>query len=258
MGKPTYTETRTASAENAGTSSSQSTSSTTSGIQVLDRALLILGIVARRPHSLSELCDTTGLPRATAHRIAVALEKHRMVTRLDDGHWTAGPALAELAPKTSTRLDEAAEHVLPDLVNRTGEAVQIYKLSGHERVCIAGAEPQSGLRDTVPVGNRMTLSAGSAAKVLVAYAPRGFQEDILATARYTSEDLERIRVGQIAESIGERDAALASVSVPVRDSSGVIAALSLSGPAERMGPSPAMRHREALQAAAAELEGYLR
>ena len=48
------------------------------------------------------------------------------------------------------------------------------------------------------------------------------------------------------------------MSAPVRDSTGVIAALSISGPAERMGPSPAARHREALQAAAAELESYLR
>lgn len=250
MGNPTDSD--------SGTTLAPGTTPTTSGIQVLDRALLILGIVARRPHSLSELCDTTGLPRATAHRIAVALEKHRMVTRLDDGLWTAGPALAELAPKTSTRLEEAAEHVLPDLVTRTGEAVQIYKLSGHQRVCIAGAEPQIGLRDTVPVGNRMTLSAGSAAKVLVAFAPLGFQEDVLSTASYTAADLEAVRVGQIAESVGERDAALASVSAPVRDSTGVIAALSASGPADRMGPSPAARHREALQAAAAELESYLR
>lgn len=228
-----------------------------SGIQVLDRALLILGIVAQRPHSLTDICDSTGLPRATAHRIAVALEKHRMVTRLDDGQWTAGPALAELAPKSSTRLDEAAEHVLPALVERTGEAVQIYKLSGHERVCIATAEPRQGLRDTVPVGNRLTLNAGSAAKVLVANAPKAFQDEVLSTSSYTSGDLELVRAGQIAESVGERDAALASVSVPIRDASGVIAALSISGPAERMGPSPAARHREALQSSAEELERYL-
>ncbi|MGO2515741.1 MAG: IclR family transcriptional regulator, partial [Corynebacterium variabile] len=176
----------------------------TSGIQVLDRALLILGIVARRPHSLSELCETTGLPRATAHRIAVALEKHRMVTRLDDGQWTAGPALAELAPKSSARLDEAAEYVLPSLVQRTGESCQLYKLSGAERICVATAEPPLGLRDTVPVGARMTLAAGSAAKILVAFSPKSFQDEILQTASYTAADLEQIRVARIAESMGER------------------------------------------------------
>lgn len=230
----------------------------TSGIQVLDRALLILGIVARRPHSLSELCETTGLPRATAHRIAVALEKHRMVTRLDDGQWTAGPALAELAPKSSARLDEAAEFVLPNLVKRTGESVQLYKLSGNERICVATAEPPLGLRDTVPVGSRMTLTAGSAAKVLVAYAPPAFQASVLEHSVYSAADLEKVRMARAAESIGEREPVLASASVPVRDATGVIAALSISGPVDRMGPSPAALHREALQDAAAELEAHLR
>ncbi|HCT13878.1 MULTISPECIES: IclR family transcriptional regulator [Actinomycetes] len=230
----------------------------TSGIQVLDRALLILGIVARRPHSLSELCETTGLPRATAHRIAVALEKHRMVTRLDDGQWTAGPALAELAPKSSARLDEAAEFVLPNLVKRTGESVQLYKLSGNERICVATAEPPLGLRDTVPVGSRMTLTAGSAAKVLVAYAPPAFQASVLEHSVYSAADLEKVRMARVAESIGEREPVLASASVPVRDATGVIAALSISGPVDRMGPSPAALHREALQDAAAELEAHLR
>jgi DNA-binding IclR family transcriptional regulator len=51
---------------------------------------------------------------------------------------------------------------------------------------------------------------------------------------------------------------LASASVPVRDATGVIAALSISGPVDRMGPSPAALHREALQDAAAELEAHLR
>jgi DNA-binding IclR family transcriptional regulator len=230
----------------------------TSGIQVLDRALLILGIVARRPHSLSELCETTGLPRATAHRIAVALEKHRMVTRLDDGQWTAGPALAELAPKSSARLDEAAEFVLPNLVKRTGESVQLYKLSGNERICVATAEPPLGLRDTVPVGSRMTLTAGSAAKVLVAYAPPAFQASVLEHSVYSAADLEKVRMARVAESIGEREPVLASASVPVRDATGVIAALSISGPVDRMGPSPAARHREALHAAAMDLEEHLR
>lgn len=238
--------------------SSDSPAPVTSGIQVLDRALLILGIVARRPHSLSELCETTGLPRATAHRIAVALEKHRMVTRLDDGQWTAGPALAELAPKSSARLDEAAEFVLPNLVQRTGESVQLYKLSGNERICVATAEPRLGLRDTVPVGSRMTLAAGSAAKVLVAYAPPAFQNSVLEHSVYSAADLDKVRMARVAESVGEREPVLASASVPVRDATGVIAALSISGPIDRMGPSPAALHREALQAAAAELEAHLR
>jgi DNA-binding IclR family transcriptional regulator len=104
----------------------------------------------------------------------------------------------------------------------------------------------------------MTLTAGSAAKVLVAYAPPAFQASVLEHSVYSAADLEKVRMARVAESIGEREPVLASASVPVRDATGVIAALSISGPVDRMGPSPAALHREALQDAAAELEAHLR
>ena len=159
----------------------------TSGIQVLDRAIFILAVIAKEPRSLSQLCEETGLPRATAHRISVALEKHRLIERQEDGHWVAGPALAELAPRTDRKLEDTAANLLPDLMHTVGESVQVYRLSGRERICIANAEPASGLRDTVPVGTRMTLAAGSAAKVLMAYASPGLQEEVLKSCLlYTS------------------------------------------------------------------------
>ncbi|MEJ4103477.1 IclR family transcriptional regulator [Corynebacterium bovis] len=239
-------------------SASQSSSKTSSGIQVLDRALHILTVVAHRPCTLSELCEATSLPRATAHRIAVALEKHRLVTRLDDGQWTSGPALLELAPTSRNLLEDAAERVLPSLMQKTGESVQLYKLSGIDRVCIAASEPAAGLRDTVPVGARMTLTAGSAAKVLVAFGPPALVDDVIDGAVYTRNDLATVRRVRLAESSSEREAGLASASVPVTDSTGaVVAALSISGPVERMGPSPGARYRVALHEAADALRTYL-
>ena len=47
---------------------------------------------------------------------------------------------------------EAAAAVLPRLRDITGESVQLYRRDGTQRVCVAAAEPASGLRDTVPVG----------------------------------------------------------------------------------------------------------
>ena len=40
---------------------------------------------------------------------------------------------------------------------------------GDVRVCVATAERMSGLRDTVPVGTQLTMNAGSAAQVLLAW-----------------------------------------------------------------------------------------
>ena len=50
-----------------------------SGIKVLDRAVAIVAAVASGEKSLAELSDATKLPRATAHRIATALEVHHVL-----------------------------------------------------------------------------------------------------------------------------------------------------------------------------------
>jgi len=41
---------------------------------VLDKAVLVLQTTSRSPMTLADLVDATGLPRATAHRLAAALE----------------------------------------------------------------------------------------------------------------------------------------------------------------------------------------
>ncbi|MBC2681814.1 IclR family transcriptional regulator [Corynebacterium anserum] len=231
----------------------------TSGIQVLDRAIFILSVIAAEPRNLAELCEITGLPRATTHRIAVALEKHRLIERLPDSQWTAGPALTELAPQSNSRLEEAAEYVLPKLMQETNESVQLYRLSGMERVCIANAEPAAGLRDTVPVGTRMTLEAGSAAKVLVGHSSPSLQKEVLATAAYSADELRNVVQEGVADSHAERDPSLASASVPVFDTNGsLIAALSISGPADRIGKNAGARYGAQLKAAALELQKQLK
>ena len=57
---------------------------------------MVLRTVAGNPCGLAELCARTGLPRATAHRLAVGLEVHRLLRRDADGRWRPGPALREL------------------------------------------------------------------------------------------------------------------------------------------------------------------
>ncbi len=136
----------------------------------------------------------------------------------------------------------AANEVLPRLRDRTGESVQVYRMDGTVRVCIAAAEPVSGLRDTVPVGARLPLTAGSAAKVLLAWSDPAAARGILMEAVFTERMLAEVRRRGWAQSTGEREPGVASVSAPVRDPSGaVVAAVSVSGPVERIGRRPGER-----------------
>jgi DNA-binding IclR family transcriptional regulator len=229
-----------------------------SGIGVLDKAMAVLEAVAKEPCGLAELCTRTGLPRATAHRLAVGLEVHRLLRRGSDGRWRPGAALAELAGGAVDPLLDAASSVLPRLRDRTGESVQLYRRDGSQRVCISTAEPPSGLRDTVPVGARLPMSAGSGAKVLAAWADPATQRTLLSDAVYGERALLEVRRRGWAQSVGEREPGVASVSAPVRDGSGaVVAAVSVSGPIDRMGRRPGARWAADLLAAADALQARL-
>jgi DNA-binding IclR family transcriptional regulator len=225
---------------------------------VLDKAVGVLRATAAEPCGLAELCERTGLPRATAHRLAVGLEVHGLLHRGTDGRWRPGPALAELAAGGVDPLLEAAAAVLPRLRDITGESVQLYRRDGIHRICIATAEPSSGLRDTVPVGTRLPMTAGSGAKVLAAWAEPAVQRAVLAEAMFGDRVLVDVRRRGWAQSVAERESGVASVSAPVRDGTGqVVAAVSVSGPVDRIGRRPGVRWAADLLAAAEALQHRL-
>jgi DNA-binding IclR family transcriptional regulator len=207
-------------------------------VGVLDKAVAILHAVAEEPATLADLVARTGLPRATAHRLAVALEGHRLVRRTPAGCWVPGPALAELN-RGGTDLGELAERHLVALRDASGESAQFYVRDGAHRVCVAAAERTSGLRDTVPVGARLPMTAGSAAHALLAFTPADEVTRLLPSASFTARTLLDVRRRGWAHSVAEREPGVASLSAPVRDASGaVLGAVSISGPVERLGRRP--------------------
>jgi DNA-binding IclR family transcriptional regulator len=225
-----------------------------SGIGVLDKMVAVLRAAAAEPLALTELCAATGLPRATAHRLAAGLETHGLLERDGVGRWRPGPLLAVLAAGAPDPLLAAAAEVLPRLRDRTGESVQLYRRDGLSRICVAVAEPPSGLRDTVPLGARLPLGAGSGAKVLTAWADEATQRAVLGTAVFGERALAEVRRRGWAQSVAEREPGVASVSAPVRDSAGaVVAAVSVSGPVDRIGRRPGARWADDLVRAAAAL-----
>ncbi|MEJ5998744.1 IclR family transcriptional regulator [Corynebacterium sp. H130] len=207
-----------------------STSDISSGIKVLDRSVLILQAVADGPRSLAQLCEDTDLPRATTHRLATALEAHEFLARTEDGRWRIGPGLVSLSSGHGDLLIEAATPLMHQLMEATGESVQLYRLSGNTRLCVASVEPASGLHNTVPVGSRLSLTAGSAARIFAAFSPDDVKSRVLNEAKFSAADLEEVRKNGWAASFSEREQGLASVSVPVFNTSGaIVAALSISG-----------------------------
>ena len=232
----------------------------TSGVGVLDKAATVLGALEAGPLTLAGLVQATGLARPTAHRLATALEHHRLVARDLQGRFVLGPRLAELATAAGEdRLLAAAGPVLTALRDQTGESAQLYRRQGEQRICVAAAERLSGLRDTVPLGAVLTMQAGSAAQVLLAWEEPERMHRGLMGARFTATTLAGVRRRGWAQSVSEREPGVVSVSAPVRGPAGrVVAAVSVSGPIDRLGRAPGRLHAAAVMTAAARLTEALR
>jgi DNA-binding IclR family transcriptional regulator len=136
----------------------------------------------------------------------------------------------------------------------TGESAQLYVRRAETRVCVASAERERGLRDTVPMGAVLPLTAGSAAHVLLAFETQ-LPDAVPAGAAFDAELLERVRLQGWSESVGEREPGVASVSAPVKNRNDVVAALSLSGPIERLTHAPGRLYARQVMSAAARLGG---
>ena len=210
-----------------------------SGVGVLDKAMAVLAAVERAPAGLSDLVERTGLSRATAHRLAVALEAHGLLRRDDDGRFRLGLRLIGLGHEAAESLPAwvGARPALAWLHEATGESVQLFVRDGEERVCVDAIESARELRTIVPVGARLPLAAGSAGKVLSGAGAGG---------------------GGWIQSVGEREAGVASVSAPVRDGGGrVLAAVSVSGPIQRLSRRPGERYGKPVAEAARRVEEAL-
>ncbi len=205
-----------------------------SGVGVVDKSFSILAMVASGPRTLAQLVEGTGLSRATAHRLAVALEAHGMLRRADVGRFALGLHLVALGRTAAEQfpLAAAARPAMASLRDATGESVQLYVPDGDVRVCVAALESPHGLRTIVPVGAALPMDVGSAGRIL---------------------NGECGRVGWL-QTVGEREPGVASVSAPVRGPGGeVVAAISVSGPIDRMGRAPGRRHGAAVVDAAAAI-----
>ncbi len=204
------------------------------GVGVLDKAMVVMRAISDAPCGLAELQASTGLPRATAHRLASALEAHGLLRRNAAGRFELGHGLVALGRLSANRfpLVDVARPVATALCDATGEAVQVFVREGSQRRCVLSLESGHGLRWIVPEGSLLPIEVGSSGRLL---------------------EGEPARNGWM-QSVGEREAGVASVSAPIHTADGaIIGALSLSGPVERLSKQPGKRFGTMVVAAASKI-----
>ena len=235
------------------------------GVGTLDRALDVLDAVEAGARSFTDVVHVTRLTRPTAHRMIRALEAHGLLMHVGGHGYALGTRLLRLAESASRNLPlrDLAHPSLERLARATGESAQLYVRDGHARLCVDSVESDSELRTIVDVGASLPLTKGSAGKIFLAWAGEHDVADLLTDLDPDPRDrLERqmptAKRRGWADSIGEREEGVASVSAPVFDQHGILTAVvSVSGPANRIGQLKGRHYAPAVTAAAAEIEAAL-
>ena len=206
-----------------------------SGVGVLDKAMAVLGAArGRRRARWPSWWTATGLSRPTAHRLAVALEAHGLVRRDDDGRFCLGLRLIGLG-------HEAAEAV-PVWAAARPALAWLHEQTGESRAAVRARRRRPRVRRVDRVAARAAHDRpgrGSAA----------------AVGRERRPGAERRATGPGWPAW--RSARRASPACRPRSATGtgrVVAAVSVSGPLQRLTRKPGQRYGAVVAEAAARAE----
>jgi DNA-binding IclR family transcriptional regulator len=220
------------------------------GTQAVDRAARLLTEVvsAPRPRSFSELAAVTGLAKSTASRLLFALERNGLVRRDGNGGYEAGEVFRCYAGRDGSEHDLVglAEPFLKRLGEGTGETANLgVARRGHvEQLSQVDSRYLIGAANWV--GRPVPLHATALGKVLLAYEGATLPPGRLArttirtiTSRSTlNAELSDVRRCGYAVAIDELELGLVAIAAPVFAAGGrAIAAMSVSGPSNRLTPS---------------------
>ncbi|MHB1162103.1 MAG: IclR family transcriptional regulator [Chloroflexota bacterium] len=211
--------------------------------------LLIALEKADQAMGLSDLARATLIPKATAQRLLAVLERRGFVQK-ERLLYQLGPGVVPLAGAflTGNSLARAALPVLEELTLLSEETVSLQVRQGFDRVVIQRVQSHHSLGYILQVGQRLPLHVGASSRVLMLAMPEEELRCFLQTlggmrlangSPYTKEmllaRLEEVRRHGFAISRGERENGVVSIAAPVSKSGrGTIAALALTGPANRM------------------------
>jgi DNA-binding IclR family transcriptional regulator len=245
-------------------------------IQVLDRALAVLEAFSQSGQDLTliEISTSLKLHKSTAHRLIMVLERHKMVERnLNTGKYRLGLKLFELGTKAVARLDlrERARPYLEKVVSETHETVHLCILDDTEVVYMDKIEPARSLRMASSVGRRNPAYCTAVGKAMMAYLPseqveaivrkqglRPLTKNTITTLAELKAELTKIRNRGYAIDNEENEEGVRCVGCAVRGYTGEpVAAISISGPAFRVGKDKVAMAAQAVMEAANELSGEL-
>lgn len=245
-------------------------------VQVLERAFHILDALAESGGELgaSELAARLHLHKATVHRLLVALERQRYIERNAElPKYRLGWRLFELGAAAVSRLDlyALARPYVDRLVEETGETAHLGVLRGGEIISLVVADSRRNLRSPSTVGRRSPLYCTSQGKAMLAFLPeeragelirdmtmQGFTRHTITRPARLKKELVLVRKRGYAIDNEEFEEGLRCIGAPIRNHAGEpVAAISIAGPAFRVGGQRMGELVDLVTAAARELSSAM-
>lgn len=248
-----------------------------STIKSLVKSLRVLKLFTpqRNAWTAEDMVAALGFHKSSVQRILATLENEGFLSRVAPRRteYRLGPDILFLGNVAEMSLDlrSVARPIMLDLVQRAEETCYLCVADQGQCLYVDKVECSQPIRIINQVGQRNPMHCTGVGKVLLS----GMSDDAIDRWIETRglkahtphsitdrdrlrQELEGIRRSGIALDNEELDLGVKCVAAPIRDSSGrVVAAVSLSGPAQRFTPTAIRRFEKDIQEAAGAISKAL-
>jgi DNA-binding IclR family transcriptional regulator len=215
------------------------------GSESARRALAILMTFSAESHTLSarDIAAATDIPVPSVYRYVAFLRDAGLLVGDGAGAYHLSARLISLAraAEAAETLTDIADPVMRRLAAETGETVILVRLVARSAVCVHRVETTHRLRTSFEPGQPLPLEHGASARLLLASMAAETRREYLAplaerdpegTARFEEQI---ILAGQRGWTTSEQeiDEGVWAAAAAIRDSTGIIAALSVPSPLVR-------------------------
>lgn len=236
-------------------------------IAAVERAVAVLEALADAGADIgtNEIARRTGINASSVSRLLATLSRSGMVAlNPETGRYHLGLRMLRFGNAVLSRLDlrQVARAHLRVLAQETGETATLSVSGGGEALTVDYVQSPSSVQSVARLGRPSVAHATAVGKVMLAFTEQPaagplqrFTDATITDPARLRAEIARTRDRGWADAVGEREADLQAVAVPVRAADGgLLAILGVQGPAGRFGESERRTAIERLVDAAAQIE----